>query len=201
MWLNGCSVEPCHLPSRIHLSHTIVSFYKNCSTLCIYKCYFKGYFLVFHFNLFSWCRNYLMWANHVLYEAVLIQIQCSHSLSVKFTPEMSFSYVTLHTFCSTTVPVKQCVVYLLDPGSRAVCHPPHPCLPVEESSVSAQHPLPPPLPPDCRGAQSPDCQWSWSGSPDPPPWLQVPDTYATQHMSSMFNENEPLSVSQTIIPV
>lgn len=75
------------------------------------------------------------------------------------------------------------VLCLSDPGSRAVCHPPHPCLPVEESSVSAQHPLPPPLPPDCWGAQIPDGHWSWSGSPDPPPWLQVPAAYTTQYIT------------------
>lgn len=45
---------------------------------------------------------------------------------------------------------------LADPGPGALCHPPHPCVAVEKSSLPPQHSLPPSLPSDCRGAPSPD---------------------------------------------
>lgn len=60
-------------------------------------------------------------------------------------------------------------VLVSDSGSGAVCHPSHSGLPVEESCVSAQHPVPPPLPADGRGAAGSDCHRGWSGGEDPPP--------------------------------
>lgn len=71
-------------------------------------------------------------------------------------------------------------VFLSDLGSRTLCYPPHPCLLVEESRVSAQHPIPPPLPADCWGTSSSDSHRGWSRSSNPTPRLQVTATHNTQ---------------------
>lgn len=82
-----------------------------------------------------------------------------------------------------------------DFGSRTLCYPPHPCLPVEESRVSAQHPVPPPLPTDRWGAPSSDGHRGWSRSADPTARLQVTAAENTRRVpTGAWNPGKSLNV-------
>lgn len=108
------------------------------------------YNLLYQRILFS-KMHYLIWHDHVCGQGWWWSVSFQELLD-QWVPETKSCCELLFI---PTIPVS-CALCLSDPGPRTVCHPPYSSLPVEKSSVSAQHSLPPTLPVDCWGAQSSD---------------------------------------------